>query len=272
MDKERFFISLFNNKLIGDDGACIDGYVYSSDAFFEDVHFKREWMDPQDIGYKAMIVNISDALAMNAEPLYALVDISLPKEMKPAQMERIAKGLQRAAKEHGCQIVGGDTIAASKINIALTIISKTKRPIGRKGVKEGYLLAFTGDIGSVGRDLRRLLRGARVSKRSKFFRPSLRKAFLKRASRFVGAMMDISDGLFSDLQKLCEANKMGCRFIRDISKYEGCSGEEYELLIAFDPRKKEAIMRRAKMSRTKITIFAQAQRGRFRSPCRPHHF
>ena len=74
MNKENFFIKhISNSKYIGDDGAFVDGLVYSQDAFFEDVHFKKEWMDYEKIGNKAMLVNISDAVSMNAVPKYALI-------------------------------------------------------------------------------------------------------------------------------------------------------------------------------------------------------
>ena len=72
MNLENYFISQFKNAHIGDDGALIDDTVYSKDAFFEDVHFKKEWMNHYQIASKAMMVNISDAIAMNAKPKYAL--------------------------------------------------------------------------------------------------------------------------------------------------------------------------------------------------------
>ena len=85
MDKELFYISLFNNKFIGDDGAVVDGRVYSADAFCENIHFKREWMSLKQIAAKAVTVNVSDAVAMNATPKYALVTIAIPKAFTPAQ-------------------------------------------------------------------------------------------------------------------------------------------------------------------------------------------
>ena len=78
MNKEEYFIKQFSgNKVIGDDGAFIDGFVYSMDAFFENVHFKKEWMSLKQIAYKSMIVNISDAIVMNATPLYALLSVDV---------------------------------------------------------------------------------------------------------------------------------------------------------------------------------------------------
>ena len=272
MNKELFYISLFNNKHIGDDGAVVDGRVYSADAFCENIHFKKEWMSLRQIALKAMLVNISDAIAMNATPRYALVTIAIPKAFTPAQMEELAKGLKEACQKYGCQIIGGDTVASDRLDISVSLISDTRRPIYRKPVRRGYLLAYTGDLGSVAKDLRRLLRGGGVRPRSKFIRPRLRVDFMRRASRHIKAAMDISDGLFDDLAKMMRLNRKGVRFLTPISKAKGCSGEEYELLFAFDPRDKGAILARARATRTPVTIFGQVVRGRVRNMCRPNHF
>ncbi len=81
MDKESRFISLFKSKKIGDDAALVGGMVYSKDAFFENVHFKKTWMSHCQIAAKAMSVNISDAIAMNAKPKYALLSVAMPKNI-----------------------------------------------------------------------------------------------------------------------------------------------------------------------------------------------
>ncbi|BCD68315.1 thiamine-phosphate kinase [Nitratiruptor sp. YY09-18] len=273
MNREFYYISLFNNKYIGDDGAVIGKEVYSADAFCEDIHFKREWFDLATISKKAMLVNISDAIAMNAQPMYALVSVQIPRTFHNNQLRQIAQGLQEAADEYECEIIGGDTVAGEKLDFSITLISHTKRAILRKPVREGYLLAFTGELGSVAKDLRRALRFKKVAKNSKFARPRLRQKFMQKAARHIKAAMDISDGLFDDLAKLSAHNKkIGYRFLRSISRQQGCSGEEYELLFAFDPREKRAIEAIAKKTRTKITIFAKAQRRRYRNMCKTHHF
>jgi thiamine-monophosphate kinase len=272
VNKESFFISLFNSKRIGDDAALVEGWVVSADAFCEEVHFRRDWMSLEQIGAKAMLVNISDSLAMNAEPKYALLSVALPKSMTPAQMEELAKGINESARGWGVEIVGGDTVAADKIDISITLLAKTKRPLFRKPLKEGYLVGYTGELGSVGKDLRRLLRGARVSSKSKFVRPRLRRAFMKRSSRVLKVAMDISDGLFDDMAKLSKLNRVGFEFIKKIPKSEGCSGEEYEILFALHPKELPALLRRAKASRTKVTIVAKVVRGKFVNPCKPNHF
>ena len=272
MNKESFFISLFNNKFIGDDGAYIDGYIYSTDTFFEDVHFKKEWLSYYEIGQKAMLVNISDAIAMNAKPVQALLSIAMPKDIKPLYMEELSKGIIDTAREFKIDIIGGDTIASNKLDISITIISKTKKPIFRKPIKKGYYIAYTGTLGSVKKDLDKLLRGKKVGKNSKFRKPLLRKEFMKKASRHIKAVMDVSDGLFDDLKKLSKLNKIGFKFFTEIPKRVGCSGEEYELLFAFDKRDLKKILNIAKITKTPVKVFAKAIRKPYKNICKAHHF
>ncbi len=272
MDIEKFFISQFHTKYIGDDAALIDGVCYSKDAFFENIHFKKEWMSYAQVAKKAMLVNISDAVAMNATPLYALLGVAMPKSVTRHEAKELAKGFKEAARSYGIEIIGGDTIANTKLDITVTIISKAKRPLLRSGLKEGDLLAYTGEIGKSAKQLRRALRGGRLHGKMRFITPVLRQRFVTNASRLLHCGMDISDGLFSDLEKLSDANRLGFDFITPIQKHKGCSGEEYEMLVGFAKRDKKAIIRQAKRSRTRLNIFACAIRGRYKNICKRHHF
>ena len=128
MNKEEYFIKQFtSNKIIGDDGAFIDGFVYSMDAFFENVHFKKEWMSLSQIAYKSMIVNISDAIFMNANPKFVLLSVAIPKSYTNQDLKELSKGFKKAAKEFGIKIIGGDTISNAKLDISVTIISTTSK-------------------------------------------------------------------------------------------------------------------------------------------------
>ncbi|MDX1295935.1 MAG: thiamine-phosphate kinase [Sulfurimonadaceae bacterium] len=274
MNAENYFISLFasTSGAVGDDGALLGKYVYSKDAFFENVHFKRSWMTLEQIAYKAMIVNISDAYAMNAVPRYALLAVAMPKRMSTSDMQALHRGFDRAAKEHGIEIIGGDTIANVKLDISVTIISECYRPLLRSGLKRGHLLAYTGRLGRSRRELRYLMNGGVVHDRSKFVASQLRHAFVEKATPSLSCGMDISDGLFSDLEKLADANRLGFKFDKPVSKCIGCSGEEYEMLIGFDPRQRKRVKRIAQKLRVPLTIVAKAKRGRFKNRCKAHHF
>lgn len=272
MNLENYFISQFNSKKIGDDGALIDGFVYSKDAFFENVHFKTKWMSHYQIAKKAMLSNISDAIAMNAKPIYALLSVAMPKTITKQEMVDLANGFKDIAKKYDISIIGGDTISNIKLDITITIVSKTSKPLCRKGTRLNDLFAYTGKLGQSKKDLIALRNGAKLHKKSKFIDIQLRDKFIANSTKFLSSGMDISDGLFSDLDKLSSINKIGVNFFTRIPKSIGCSGEEYEMLVSFDRRNKKTIIRRAKQSRTDITIFANAKRNKYINRCKAHHF
>ena len=125
IDKEQYLIDSLDSKYIGDDAAVVGDTLYSMDAFFEDVHFKRKWMSIAQIGRKAMLVNLSDAIAMNAQPKFALVTVSMPSDLTHEEIDELTKSLQKTAAEYGCEIIGGDTIGGEKLHLSITIISKS---------------------------------------------------------------------------------------------------------------------------------------------------
>lgn len=271
---ENHFISTFSSlkSRIGDDGAAIGKWVYSKDLFFENVHFKRKWLSPFQIGYKAMVINISDAIAMNATPKYALLGVAMPRSMSLHQMDELSRGIRAAASEYGIEIIGGDTIGNSKLDLSITVLSQSAAPLLRTGLKRGDVIAYTGKIGQSAKQLRYLMSGGKVHTKSRFVAPKLRQKFISQARRYLRCGMDISDGLFSDMAKLCSANRLGARFTKKVPKRIGCSGEEYEMLIAFSPRSFQALRRVAARNRTVITPVACAVRGSYTNRCKAHHF
>jgi len=273
MNKEDYFIGCFSdNTFIGDDAAILNNMCISQDAFFENVHFKREWTSLYNIARKAMLVNISDAIVMNGRPKYALLTVAIPKTYTRRELRELAQGFQDTADDYGITIIGGDTIANVKLDISITILAECSRPVLRSGMKEGDLLAYTGRLGESRRDLDRLMRGFTVSPSSRFIHPVLRETFFFKAAKYIRSAMDISDGLFHDLEKLHRANRLGFELFQPIPKRIGCSGEEFEVLLAFDPRHEAKIRSIAKMTRTPLTIFARAARKPYRNLCKPQHF
>ncbi len=274
MNVESYFIRLFadHTRHIGDDGAVIGGQVYSNDAFCENVHFKRSWMTLHQIAYKSMVINISDAIAMNATPQYALLSVAIPSHYTLHDLKELHAGFQEAADEFGLEIIGGDTVSNSKLDISITIVSNTVRPLRRQGLKKGDLLAYTGTIGKSFRDLRYLLNGGKVHSKSKFVRFPLRSAFVADAVSSLSCGMDISDGLGSDLERLHSLNRVGFQLKRPLDKKLFCSGEEYEMLVGFNPRKRKKLIRLAAKNRTPLHIFAKAKRASYKNCCKAHHF
>ena len=273
--KEEFFINQFNSKYIGDDGAVLNNKIKKevivSDSFFEDIHFKKEWFSLDEISYKASLVNLSDMIAMNAKAKYAILNVAFPKDLSLKEIKELANGFKKAAKEYNYEIIGGDTIKNDKIAISVTHIGYTKKPIFRKA-KINEFVAYTGTLGSVKKDLINALRFNKVNKNSKLIRPILRDKFFYKASKYITAACDISDGLFKELERISKISNVGYVFFKKIDKNIGCSGEEYEILFTFNPKYLKAIKNIAKITRTPITIFAKTKRGKFKSICAENHF
>jgi len=272
MDKEYYLINSLNSKYIGDDAAVIGNTLYSMDAFFEDVHFKRVWMTMAQIGRKAMLVNLSDAIAMNAQPQYALVTVSLPKDLTHDDIDALTQSMQNTAAEYGCEIIGGDTIGGDKLHLSITIISQSEHPLLRTDLKEGDLLAYTGVLGESKKDLDALFRGERIDANSRFYEPILRAEFIAKSRPLLNAGMDISDGLYCDTNKLLDINKYGFNILENINDCIGLSGEEYEMLISFSESELEAVKSVAEETQTPLTVFARVAENDERFKCESHHF
>ncbi|KFL35399.1 MULTISPECIES: thiamine-phosphate kinase [unclassified Sulfurospirillum] len=274
MSKEAFFISEFSSKRIGDDGAVMGDFVYSKDLFCEGIHFKRSWMSLTQIAHKSMLVNISDAIAMNAKPTLALIGVVIPKSFSYEQLRELGVGFQKVAQDYGVEIIGGDTTAGEKLMISITIIAKRpSKVLYRSGAKLGDWVAYTGTLGNSHKELTRLMRGGRVSQNARFMKPVLKVAFVSKAAKHLHAGMDISDGLSKDLSRLLKSSgNLGLHVKHQMPKRTLCSGEEYEMLFSFDAHKKKVIERIAKQTRTKITIVGKTVRKHYKCRCKEHHF
>lgn len=272
IDKEQYLINKLSSKYIGDDAAVVGDRLYSMDAFFEDVHYKRKWMSMAQIGRKAMLINLSDAIAMNAQPEYALVTVSVPKELTETEIDELTLSMENTAKEYGCEIIGGDTIGGEKLHLSITIISKSDKPLLRTGLKEGDLLAFTGTLGASKRDLDALYRGEQIDEKSRFFEPTLRADFIAKARPFLHTGMDISDGLYCDTNKMLDINKYGFYSFEEINDAIGLSGEEYEMLVSFAPEHYGEVMEIAEATKTPLTVYAKVAKNNDRYTCKSHHF
>lgn len=276
MDKERYIFEKFSDKKNGDDGALVGKWVFSKDLFVQNIHFKRSWLSLRQIAVKSMLVNISDAVAMNARPKYALLGLELPKEISVSEIDELCGGFLDICKKFNIKIIGGDTISGDRISISVTIISKTKKAVFRKGAKIGDFIAFTGNLGSVIKDFGILENGGKIDENSKFITPDLKADFFYKAAKFTTSAMDISDGLSQDLSRLLEKNGAGIKFLKNLSKDELFSGEEYEILFTFAKKNRDKILKIAKKTATKITIFGEIAElsadTKFIDLSKKHHF
>ncbi|MSN97008.1 thiamine-phosphate kinase [Campylobacter sp. FMV-PI01] len=270
MDKEKFIISKFENKFIGDDGAVVGNYVYSKDIFLENTHFKRGWLSDYEIGKKAMLINISDIIVMNAVPKYVLLGLMIPRNMEFAKIIELKKGIKEVCDKFGVVIIGGDTVGSNLLGISVSVIGFSKKAIFRNAMKKGEILAFTGNLGSSLKGLRALQNGGKIGKNSRFRNIILRDKFFYKASKFINSAMDISDGLASDLPKFIRDKNI--KFLKNLSKFEFLSGEEYEILFSFNKKHKFRIINEAKRARINLKIFGETTYGKYKKRARSWHF
>lgn len=247
LDIIKVIESEIGNKYLGNDCAFLEnlGIVVSQDSLVENIHFKREWCTPSQLGYKSIAVNISDILASGAEPKYVTVALSLPKNIDEKFVKEFYKGAKSAL--YGAEIVGGDiTGSKSEIMISVTAIGLTKeRNISsRAGAKEGYIVITKGHYGASSAGLKELKEGKKNTEFIKaHLEPELEYNFSKQISEIVKeeyAMMDTSDGLGDALFRIAESSgvKLNINFEK-IPKQAGVTneqvlfgGEDYKLVAA----------------------------------------
>jgi thiamine-monophosphate kinase len=250
---------------IGDDGAVISlpaaSYVIVQDALVEHVHFDFALQRPFDVGKKAVYVNVSDILAMGAEPLYFLVSIGIPRKLSSDVIEELYRGMNRAAKEFGAVLIGGDTTGSGSdlfIDVSMTGRLCVPEYLGRDKARKGDLIGVTGDLGESAYGLRLLKEGFharpnRFTRRYTSPRPPLETWKVLVAEGIPHAMMDISDGLVIDLERMMEESRKAAVVhmerlpIPRVLKRERkeslalAGGEDYQLLFTFDRARLPAI-------------------------------
>ncbi len=200
---------------IGDDGAILSPtpgkqLVTVVDTLVEGVHFP-EGLGPDDIGYRAVAVNLSDIAAMGAEPRWMTLSLSMPEAVERWLMY-FSEGLLAAAAEHGVELVGGDTTVAPQVVVSVQVLGEveTGRAILRSGASPGDTIYVTGTVGDAAAGLHGLEHGG-VPKElaSRFSRPSARVRYGQSLVGIASAAIDISDGLYADLGKLLAASDVG---------------------------------------------------------------
>jgi len=219
---------------VGDDGAVIDHFgkqtVISTDLMMEGIHFDLMYTPLKHLGYKSVVVNLSDIYAMNAMPTQIVVSIALSNKMSVEAVEELYEGIYYACQEYGVDLIGGDTTSSkSGLVISITAIGEVDPDayVKRSTAQKGDLICVTGDLGAAYLGLLLLEREKQIFLESpevqpdlenrkylvgRLIRPDARKdviAFFKSASVVPTAMMDISDGLSSEVLHICKQSDLG---------------------------------------------------------------
>lgn len=238
---------------LGDDCALLRfgdvTLALSIDASVEDIHFRTDWLDFKEIGFRASGAALSDLAAEGAMPLGMLVSLGLPpipKGRKGDPAVEIMAGVAAMAGNLGAEILGGDMTRAEKYSVDVCVIGRAEHPVRRSGARAGDALWVTGYLGGAALALDTLRAGARLSKtlRNRYACPEPRiEAGRWLAQHGATSMIDISDGLAADAQHLAAASQMGIEInLEQIPCWEDvdamaavASGEEFELLVTMPP-------------------------------------
>ena len=236
-----------NAQGIGDDAVVISSLgeqklIVSTDTSVENVHFKREWLTSEEIGYRAAAAALSDVAAMGAKPLGMLVAMAIP-ETWHAQIDAISDGIGEAARVAGAPVIGGDMSRSSELALTITVLGTARHVLLRTGARPGDHVYVTGRLGGPAAALRYFEenREPPTMLRERFARPipRIHEAMWLAESGAMSAI-DISDGLSSDLGHIAAASGVALNIdlssipvIDGVSAIEGArSGEEYEIVVS----------------------------------------
>jgi thiamine-monophosphate kinase len=225
---------------VGDDAAVLDykdkQILVTTDLLLEGVHFDLVYVPLKHLGYKAAIVNFSDIYAMNGQPKQITVSLGVSKRFSVEDLEELYAGIQLACKTYNVDLVGGDTSASlTGLTISITCLGEAEKDkiVYRNGAKPNDLICVTGDLGSAYMGLQLLERekivfSANTEAQPDFddrdyilqrqLKPEARKDIIKAlADKGIvpTSMMDISDGLSSELLHICTQSNVGCRVYED---------------------------------------------------------
>jgi thiamine-monophosphate kinase len=232
-------------------------YALSTDALVEGVHFRRDWSKPEDIGWKAVSVNVSDLCASGGgSPSWLLVAVGAPPDTTSAFLEGVYRGIAEACSAYNAFVVGGDTVASKELFLSISAIGPVLRAVSRSGAEIGDVLAVTGPLGRaacgvnllLSQDPKKVSPEDAIACMDAHRRPVARIEAGGRYPLAAHAAIDISDGLASDARRLADACGHGVAIetlpiaaeVERIANARGwdaeqialAGGEDYEVLFA----------------------------------------
>ena len=227
--------------------------VLTSDWFLESSHFLRALHPPDSVGWKCLARAASDIAAMGGTPRCFLLNLALPASHTGKWLDGFLGGLRRAARHLGCAMAGGDTTRHERILINVTVVGEVakNRAVLRSGARPGDILFVSGRLGQAQLGLRELQRSqgsakarSAAARKHLYPRPQIALGRWLAENRLASAMMDLSDGLSTDLARLCEASGVGAVIAEnalpgpervppaEAARLALHGGDDYELLFA----------------------------------------
>ena len=277
-NKKRFtsedveFFQLGKNKIV----IKLDTFVQSTDI--------PPKMRLEDAARKSIVACVSDFAAKGVKPEFGIISVNLPKKIKQDKVREIANGFQKASKEFGITILGGDTNSGKEIVFTVCIFGKAKKIVKRQGAKKGDIIIITGPFGYTSAGLDILLNKKRM--KGKFavkaiqsvLRPKPKIEFGLKNATYFSSSMDSSDGLSTTLNEMAAQSKK--RFIienaphsKETEQYAESQklklnnlvfngGEEYEIVFTISPKYLETVRKNAKILKTPIIEIGHVESGK----------
>jgi thiamine-monophosphate kinase len=226
--------------------------VLSTDVSVEEVHFRRDWLRPREIGWRSAAAALSDLAAVGADPIGLLAAVTLPRDTREGELTELMRGVGDAVATVGGVVLGGDLSAGAAWSVAVTVVGRASRPVSRRGARPGDGVWVTGTLGAARSALETWRRGGEPA-------PDARAAFAHPVARIAPgrwlaghgatAMLDLSDGLAGDAPHLAAASGVALELDLDLlplapsvraaagelgiapAQFAAEGGEDYELLV-----------------------------------------